>query len=177
MCQWPSHFNLSFSWNFECSIVDILNMLIALFGFGFAIYTFWKQSKENRETTIDQNNKNWYLSVLVIPCLDRINLFFDEMVNTIKDLKRGMDNTDLVLRAKEQCNNKEKISAFFAPLEASFSTYDNTIRESISNLCLALQDEVTNIISDGNVNSTDIERRIMGYKGTLISVLYKPIKQ
>ena len=176
MCHWPVHFSFGFSWNFECSIVDILNILIALLGFRFSIYTFWKQNKENRKTTIDQNNKNWYLSVLVIPYLDRINVFFDDLVNAIKELKKGGDNNDLILRAKEQCDNKEKVGAFFAPIEATLASYDDFLRECVFNLGLRLQDEVTNIISEANIEPIEIECRIMAFKGTLIGILYRPIK-
>lgn len=175
MCNCPLHFNVGLNINLDCSIVDIINMLIALFGFGFAIYQFWKQNKENREITIDQNNKNWYLSVLVIPHLDRINVFFDSILQSLKELKRTMNTNNLVLRAKEQGEYKDKVSAFLTPIEATMSSYDNSIRESIAELCLALQDEVTKIISDENITANDIENRIMKYKGELIAVLYRPI--
>lgn len=174
MCHWPIHFNLGFCWNFECSIVDILNILIAIFGFCFAIYQFIHQNTENRKTIIDQNNKNWYLSVLVIPYLDRINAFFDELVNSVKELEKSMDNTDLILRAKNQMVNKEKVGAFFVPIEASLASYDDSIRELVSNLGLSLQDEVTNLIGE-SFEPTEIESRIMAFKGTLIGILYRPI--
>ncbi len=177
MCYWPIHFNLGINWSFECSFVDVLNIIVAISGFVFAIYQFIHQNTENRKTIIDQNNKNWYLSVLVIPYLDRINAFFDELVNSIKELKKGMDNTDLILRAKEQCDNKEKVSSFFSPIEATLASYDDSIRECVSNLGLSLQDEVTNIISEASIEPTQIENRIMGFKGKLIGILYRPIRK
>lgn len=176
MCHWPIHFNLHVNWSFECSFMDVLSVIIAILGFVFAIYQFIHQNIENRKTTIDQNNKNWYLSVLVIPYLDRINAFFDELVYSIKELKKGMDNTDLILRAKEQYDKKEKVSAFFTPIEATLASYDDSIRECVSNLGLSLQDEVTNIISEASIEPTEIENRIMEFKGKLIGVLYRPIK-
>lgn len=173
---WPIHFNIDFNLQFECNIMDILSVLVAIAGVVLAICQFRKQNMLNRKTTIDQNNKNWYLTALVIPYLDRINVFFDGLVASVKELKSGMDNTDLFLRAKEQGNYNEQISAFFSPIEATMSSYDQDLCESISTLGLSLQDEVTNIISDANVTPADIERRIMRIKGALIGVLYKPIQ-
>lgn len=49
------------------------------------------------------------------------------------------------------------------------------MRSSISNLGLALQDEVTNIIGTSDVDPSDLERRVMEYKGKLIGLLYQPI--
>ena len=166
LCGWPIHFNAGINLQFNCSFIDVLNTLIALGGIIFAIYQFAHQNKENRETTIDQNNKNWYLSVLVIPYLDRINQFFDEIVSTLKDMRGKTGNNDLVLRAKEQYNTKDKVIAFFTPLEAALSSYDATIR----------QKEVTNIIEEKSIDPTEIEKRIMNYKGQLIGILYQPIK-
>jgi len=176
MFHLPIRFNLDFNLSFDSSIVDVLSILIAILGFVFAVYQFIHQNTENRKTTIDQNNKNWYLSVLVIPYLDRINAFFDELVNSIKQLKKGMDNTNMLLRTKEQHNNKEKVSAFFTPIEATLASYDNFIRESVSNLELSLQDEVTHIISESRFEPSEIENRIMEFKGKLIGILYRPIK-
>lgn len=174
---WPIHFNMGLDLQFECYIMDILSVIVAIVGVVLAICQFRRQNTLNRKTTIDQNNKNWYLTALVIPYLDRINFFFDGLVASIKDLKSGMDNTDLLLRAKEQRNYNDQISAFFSPIEATFSSYDQVLCKSISALGLLLQDEVTNVISDANVTPADIERRIMNYKGKLIGILYEPIKR
>lgn len=156
--------------------MDILSVIVAIAGVVLAICQFRRQNILNRETTIDQNNKNWYLTALVIPYLDRINVFFDGIVASIKELKSGMNNTNLFLRAKEQRNYNEQISAFFSPIEATMSSYDQGLCESISALGLSLQDEVTKIISDANVTSAEIERKIMHFKGELIGILYKPMQ-
>ena len=93
-----------------------------------------------------------------------------------KDLKTGLNNADLLQRAKEQRNHNDNISAFFAPLEASMASYNESMRSSISNLGLAFQDEVTNIIGDPNIEPAVLERRVMEYKGKLIGLLYQPIQ-
>lgn len=176
LCSCPIRFDAGINLQFNCSFLDVLNTLIALGGIIFAIYQFAHQNKENRETTIDQNNKNWYLSVLVIPNLDRINQFFDDIVNTLKDMCGKTGNNDLFLRAKKQYNTKDKVIAFFTPLEAALSSYDATIRKMVSILGLSLQDEVTNIIGEKSISSTEIEKRIMNYKGKLIGIMYQPIR-
>lgn len=176
MHSWPIHFTFGFNLQFECNIIDILSVIVAIAGVVLAICQFRRQNILNRETTIDQNNKNWYLTALVIPYLDRINVFFDGLVASIKELKNGMDNTDLLLRAKEQKEYNDQISAFFSPIEATMSSYDKDLGDSISALGLSLQDEVTKIISDANVTSAEIERRIMHLKGELIGILYKPMQ-
>lgn len=173
---WPFHLNLGFNLQFECGIMDVVNALIAALGFGFAIYQFKKQNEDNRVSTAEQNNKNWYLSVLVIPQLERINNYFDETVSALKELKENMNFDDLLLRAQEQGRQKDNVSAFLAPLEASISSYDNALREKISELEMSLQDEITNLIGDANVEPTDLERRVMEFKGKLIGLLYQPIR-
>lgn len=172
----PFHLNLGFNLQFECGIMDVVNALIAALGFGFAIYQFKKQNEDNRVSTKEQNNKNWYLSVLVIPQLERINIFFEETVKNLKQLKTGMDNNDLLKRAKEQRQHNDNISAFFAPLEASMASYNNDMRCGISNLGLALQDEVTEIIGTSDIDPSDLERRVMEFRGKLIGLLYQPIR-
>lgn len=156
--------------------MDILSVIVAIAGVILAIWQFRRQNVLNRKTTIDQNNKNWYLTALVIPYLDRINVFFDGLVASIKELKNGMNNTDLLLRAKEQQKYNDQISASFSPIEATMSSYDEDLGDSISALGLSLQDEVTIIISDANVTPAEIERRIMHFKGELIGILYKPMQ-
>lgn len=175
MYHWPFHFNLGFNLQLDCAVMDIVNTIVAILAFIFAVYQFIKQNKENRETTIDQNKKNWYLSVLVIPYLERTNTFFEDLVESLKNLKTTQININLILRAKEQMSYKEKIGAFFAPLEASIASYDQTLRQDISDLGLALQDEVTKLLSDTNIEPSELERRIMEYKGNLIGILYRPI--
>ena len=93
----------------------------------------------------------------------------------MKALKNGTDYSNLLLRAQEQGRQKDKVSAFLAPLEAEISSYDNILREKISELELALQDEITKLIGDVNVEPADMERRVMEYKGKLIGLLYQPI--
>ncbi len=173
----PFFFNVGFNLHFECGIMDIINSFIAILGFLFAIYQFREQNEENRKSIVEQNNKNWYLTVLVIPQLERINNFFDVLVQDLKEYKKNTNNNDLLLRAKEQMKQKEKISAFFAPLEASISSYDNVLREKISNLGLSLQDETTNIISEANLDISVLESRVIEHKGKLIGLLYQPINQ
>ena len=113
--------------------------------------------------------------MLVIPYLERTNVFFEELVESLKNLKTTQINSNLILLAKEQMSYKEKIGAFFAPLEASIESYDQTLRHDISDLGLALQDEVTILLSDTNIDPSELERRIMEYKGNLIGILYRPI--
>ena len=175
MYHWPFHFNLGFNLQLDCAVMDIVNTIVTILAFIFAVIQFVKQNEENRKTTIEQNKKNWYLSVLVIPYLEHTNAFFEELVESLKNLKTTQNNTNLILLAKEQMSYKEKIEAFIAPLEASIASYDKTIRQDISNLGLALQDEVTKLLSDANIHPSELERRIMEHKGNLIGVLYRPI--
>lgn len=155
--------------------MDIVDAIIAIFGFGFAIFQFIKQNEENRNSTNEQNNKNWYLSVLVIPHLERINNFFEDLVRRLKDLKKRGNDGDLLVIAKEQLEQKESVTAFFSPLEAEIASYDIDLRNEISDLGLSLQDDLTNIIGDPSIDPSELERRVMEYKGKLIGLLYKPI--
>ena len=170
------HFVFRLNFQFDCNIMDVINILVAIAGFGFAIYQFIHQNKENRKQSKDQNNKNWYLSVLVIPQIERINIFFDETVNEIKTLKNQLDEQDLLARTRAQNDSKERIEAFFSPLEASMCSYDSKIQKAISDIELDLQDEVSKIIGDKSIGNSEIERMVMEYKGNLIHVLYHPIK-
>ena len=155
--------------------MDIINSIVAIAGFGFAICQFIHQNKENRRLTKDQNNKNWYLSVLVIPQIERINRFFDDSVERIKGVKTGVGQ-DLLARSRAQNDNKERVEAFFSPLEAAFSSFDEAVQSAISELELELQDEMTKLLDDKSIDNSEIERRVMVFKGKLIDALYRPIR-
>lgn len=156
--------------------MDVVNTIIAIGGFCFGIYQFIHQNKKNRASTKEQNEKNWYLSVLVIPQMERINIFFEEAVEKVKAINNN-NTSDMIQRAKDLTAIKESIEVFFSPLEAAMKSFDPNLSESISNIEQNLQDEITNLVDRKCSNSADIERKIMEYKGNLISALYHPIKK
>lgn len=173
---WPIYIGIGFNFQFDSNIMDVVNIIVAIAGFGFAIYQFICQNKENRKQIEDQNNKNWYLSVLVIPQIERINVFFDKSVEIIKDLKVKIEEHDLLACTRAQRENNERVEAFFSPLEASMSSFDDSIQKAISELELGLQDEMTKMIGDNSLDNSEIERRVMVFKGKLIDTLYRPIR-
>jgi len=176
LIEWPFRVFVGCNLSFDFNIMDIVNTIIAIGGFGFGIYQFIQQNRKNRESTKEQNEKNWYLSVLVIPQMERINVFFETIVEKIKSLNNNQNNHDLLRLAEEQTTIKESVEAFFSPLEAAMKSFDSELSENISTIEQDLQDEIVNIVDKRCSNSADIERRIMEYKGNLISALYHPIK-
>lgn len=62
----------SFVFNFDIPIIDFFGNLLTILGFGLAWWQFKIQSEENRKSQKNQNEKNWYISVIVIPQLNGI---------------------------------------------------------------------------------------------------------
>lgn len=169
------HFFMGINVNLNYSLMDVINTVIAAGGFSFAIYQFVHQNRKNRVLIMEQNEKNWYLSVLVIPQMERINVFFENCVEKTKALNIDGDD-DMLHRSKELTTIKESVEAFFSPLEAAMKSFDHNLSSNISDIEQCLEDTITKIIDAKSYNSVDIERKIMEYKGKLISALYKPIK-
>lgn len=67
--------------SFEIPIFDAIGNVLTAIGLWGAYYQFTKQNQENRRLQKEQNEKNWYISVIVIPQLSSINSMFEEGVS------------------------------------------------------------------------------------------------
>lgn len=77
-----------------------------------AYYQFTKQNQENRRLQKEQNEKNWYISVIVIPQLSSINSMFESLIENVdQSYKQLKFKPDLIDQAARQSESKEIISS------------------------------------------------------------------
>ena len=168
-----------FVFNFDIPIIDFLGNLLTILGFILAWWQFKKQSEENRKSQKNQNEKNWYISVIVIPQLNGINNLFEDLVEKVfysyTDLHQ---KKDYIKQAQFQRANKEIISSSLTHFQQMVVTFDDQLGHKISEMVDKLQDCVTKITeSSDNLTKADIRGKILEFKGELISELFNVVKK
>lgn len=165
--------------SFEFSISDVISNILTIVGFGLAYCQFTKQNKENRILQKDQNVKNWFISVIVMPQLNSINSMFDELVNkTYDSYKEVKKQDDIIKKASLQSECKEIVSSSLSHIQLMVASYDRDTSSSVSELIDQIQDFVTiRIGSSENLSKSDIRKDILLYKGILISTLFECSKK
>ena len=168
-----------FVFNFDIPIIDFLGNLLTILGFILAWWQFKKQSEENRKSQKNQNEKNWYISVIVIPQLNGINNLFEDLVEKVfysyTDLHQ---KKDYIKQAQFQRANKEIISSSLTHFQQMVVSFDDQLGHKISEMVDKLQDCVTKITeSSDNLTKADIRGKILEFKGELISELFNVVKK
>ena len=169
----------SFVFNFDIPIIDFLGNLLTILGFILAWWQFKKQSEENRKSQKNQNEKNWYISVIVIPQLNGINNLFEDLVEKVfysyTDLHQ---KKDYIKQAQFQRANKEIISSSLTHFQQMVVSFDDQLGHKISEMVDKLQDCVTKITeSSDNLTKADIRGKILEFKGELISEVFNVVKK
>lgn len=169
----------SFVFNFDIPIIDFIGNLLTILGFILAWWQFKKQSEENRKSQKNQNEKNWYISVIVIPQLNGINIFFEELEKGVfRSYTDLHQKKDYIKQAQFQRANKEMISSSLTHFQQMVVSFDDQLGHKISELVEQLQDCVTEITeSSANLTKADIRGKLLEFKGKLISELFNVVKK
>ena len=159
---------------------EFITILLTILGFVSAVYQFCFQMEKNRQEHADSNQRNWFISVIVLPYINEINRFYSDLISnmetdfsTIKD----SDNRGLLLLAEKQAERKEEINAFFDHFQSLIKSFDVDLYDKISDVVLQLEDDVTTILSDYffqtcEISSNTLRREILKNKKDVISILY-----
>lgn len=111
--------------SFEIPIFDAIGNVLTAIGLWGAYYQFTKQNQENRRLQKEQNEKNWYISVIVIPQLSSINSMFESLIENVdQSYKQLKFKPDLIDQAARQSESKEIISSSLSHVQQMVSSYD-----------------------------------------------------
>lgn len=164
---------------FYLTLNELLTLLIAVTSVIVAIIQFRRQMAKNREEQKNTNNKNWFLSVIVLPQIEGINMFYlkliEDVLNDILILRSSTGN-DFVLLSEKQAVRKEQINAFFDHLQSLIRSFDVALSRKIAIEVEKLEDEVTIVLADcfGRrlYTKNEIRRRLLLNKKDIIAILY-----
>lgn len=168
---------------FHLSFNEVLTLFLSIVGICVAIYQFIRQMNKNREEQLSANRKNWYLTVIVVPQLESINLFYHTLIDKlIADIQflNNANSKNLVQLSQTQADIKDEINAFFDHLQSLVKSYDIGLSRRMSDVVLDLEDCVTIILSDcffdiTSFSTTEIRRKLLLNKKDIISLLYTGI--
>lgn len=167
---------------FYLTLNECLTLLFTLVGIIVAISQFKKQMAKNREEQRLMNVRNWFLSVIVLPQIESMNLFYLKLVEDILSdigILRSSKSGDLVLLSEKQAVRKEQVNIFFDHLQSLIRSFDIPLSRKIAIEVEKLEDEVTIILGDclGRrlYTNNEIRRRLLLNKGEIISILYGKI--
>lgn len=138
-----------------------------------------KQNQENRRLQKEQNEKNWYISVIVIPQLSSINSMFESLIENVdQSYKQLKFKPDLIDQAARQSESKEIISSSLSHVQQMVSSYDREGGLKISEIIDEIQDCVTKIIGSAHgISKNEIREQLLNYNGKLISALFECSKK
>ena len=144
-----------FQWSLNLG--DVLTYILTITGLCVALWQFNKQMKETRAQSKINQRQTWFLNVIVVPQLDNIKAFYNELVSAVenhrKELKAKFANNTSAkkmqtLIAQEQNDCKERVSLFYDHFGALVSSYDGDIGKSISEIGYDLEDICTYLIEN-----------------------------
>lgn len=165
--------------SFEIPIFDAIGNVLTAIGLWGAYWQFTKQNQENRRLQKEQNEKNWYISVIVIPQLSCINSMFETLISKVaQSYKQLKLQQNLIEQATLQNESKEIISSSLSHVQQMVVSYDREVSHEISEIIDEIQDCVTNIIgSTQEFSKNEIREQLLNYNGKLISALFEGSKK
>ena len=165
--------------SFEIPIFDVIGNVLTAIGLWGAYYQFTKQNQENSRLQKEQNEKNWYISVIVIPQLSSINSMFESLIENVdQSYKQLKFKPDLIDQAARQSESKEIISSSLSHVQQMVSSYDREGGLKISEIIDEIQDCVTKIIGSAHgISKNEIREQLLNYNGKLISALFECSKK
>lgn len=172
-CSW-------FEW--KVTVGDVLTFL----GIAIAIYEYWRNSKESREQALSSQKETWFLNVIVLPQLDSINKFYQDLIIRIVDDKGIVEcfrkedfDQCLVDVAGLKKQRKDEINDFFDHIVALVMSYDENLGRDINDIVMALEDIYVKAI-DGYVKDEKVDNiraQFLQHKQQLIAKLNTGLKK
>lgn len=158
---------------------EVITLLLAVTSVIVAVVQFKKQMTKNREEQKNANIKNWFLSVIVLPQIEGINMFYLKLIeDVLEDISifPSVASNNFVLLSEKQAVRKEQINAFFDHLQSLIRSFDIPLSQKIAIEVQNLEDEVTIILAGcfGRrlYTKDEIRRRLLLNKKDIIAILY-----
>lgn len=165
---------------FECkiSLADCITWVLTIAGFVIAIYQFVGQMQKDRENRNKENKTTWFLNVIVLPHLDRLHEFYNDLYDSVAAKKRTLDqyrtgnhNDYIEKRANLQREIKSEITDFFDFLNPLISSYSHQLGLTIQDIKNNLQDELTRFLEEENGQLGLISIKLIKSKQDLLQKL------
>lgn len=172
--------NSWFEWKVTVGdVLTLLGIITAIVEYGISSYRSRKQALNNQKET-------WFLNVIVLPQLEAINKFYQDLIINISNDK------DTVISFKKenfkQCNlhvaelknnRKNSINNFFDHIIALVMSYEENLGREINDIIMALEDIYVQVIDsyvkdEGNENVRSI---FLENKQKLIAKLNSGLKK
>ena len=168
------------SWYTTISFGDVLTIFCTLLGLGIAIWQYRKSAKEARRQSQRNQRETWFLQVIVLPQLEKINEFYIKILEKLEEDKIKVQSlveeknhiNYLNEMAGFQEHRKDEINTFFDHISALVKSYDKELGKKVDNVIMELEDIYVRIL-DNYGNGQDVRERetILDNKEKLISIL------
>lgn len=166
--------------DFECkiSLADCITWVLTIAGFAIAIYQFVSQMNKDRENRNKENKTTWFLNVIVLPHLDRLHKFYNDLYESLvrkrsilDKYRTGNHNDYIEQRANVQREIKNEVAEFFDFLNPLISSYSRQLGLRIQGIKNNLQDELTRFLEEENGQLSLISINIINNKQKLLQEL------
>lgn len=165
----------------EIRLADVISWGLTVVGFIVAIWQFISQMKKDRENRNKENKTTWFLNVIVLPQLDRLHKFYQELIKSISTKKETLKGNTMLhdefieQRAKMQNEIKREISEFFDFLSPLVCSYSKDLGKDLLEVKNNLQDDLTKFLEqeDSQLNTASI--KISESKQKLLQILNKEL--
>ena len=140
------------------SLGEIITYVLTIIGIIVALCQFTRQMKETRDLSAKQQSQTWFLYVIVVPQLDNIKTFYNEIVLRVNELRNELvkkeSNTSAkkirLLIAQKQQECKDKVNSFYDHFSALVSSYNKESGNSVSHIGIEVEDICTKLIENYN---------------------------
>jgi hypothetical protein len=130
--------------------------------------------------------RNWYMKVIIDPNIEKLELFYENIQDTIKKSIEGLVPKQTVVTMAEYLVLKSTEMGTFQNLKRKFETQFISlvqtnypeISNELEDLLRDLEDQITSYLDRSNLALThldEIESIISGNHYSLIKILYKPL--
>lgn len=166
-----------FSWSL--SLGEVLAILCAVAGVLVAVYQYKKSSEASRVQALKNQKETWFLNVIVLPQLERIDEFYQEVLKnlsadkqSIEKWAKGSHDTFVINTASLKKQRKDEINEFLENISTLVKSYDSALGKKVDKVIMDLEDKYVNIIDAYNTNEAVNEREVVfGNKLKLIKLL------
>lgn len=173
------------SWFTTITFGDALTILFTAIGLGVAIHQYRKSASAAQKQAQQNQRETWFLNVIVLPQLDKINNFYINLLENLETDKKNIESWGTGLKHNEyvnamasiQENRKSKINDFFDHISALVKSYNRTLGMDVENTVMELEDIYVNLLEQYG-NHIDVKERalVLGNKEKLISILNSGMK-
>lgn len=165
----------------EIRLADVISWGLTVVVFFGAVWQFARQMEKDRENRKKENKTTWFLNVIVLPHLDRLNEFYQGLIKSISTKKETLKGNTMLhdkfieQRAKMQNEIKREISEFFDFLSPLVCSYSKDLGKDLLDVKNNLQDDLTKFLEQEDSQLNTVSIKISENKQKLLQILNKEL--